>query len=400
MVLILGAQNLFFHLDEAFGYTTACLILFLILSLFITSFHAIFLPRAIETNHLTMKSAYSTEILGSITGLLLAPLLASYSHEMLLGCYFTTYILLHLTTQTNRVAPVFLVLISILYIFYFETLDRHTATLFYKKWYSVKDVKEVIHTRYTPYHKIEVIRIEKNRNLLVLNGLRQFAHSGHFNYSYFVAEYPARLLGKPEVAVLGCGSMSTVGRIGDIAKSIKIVELDRGVFETSKKYFQDYNRLDKLKNWSLVTDDAKHYLANSTEKFDLILDDIPPARSRQIALTYTKEFFELVKARLTDKGLFSMPSLTPVHSKSRYGKKIIATMASVFDNYFVMDNGDNAYFYGGKSTMDYPSKKELRKLIDHKDKDKIKIYTKKEVDELVKNTEIITINNMADLIYD
>jgi spermidine synthase len=400
MIMIHGSQLGFYVLSKSIGYMLACATFFLILSLFVTSFHAVFLPLITQTHSLPLRKSYSIEIVGSMMGLALVPLVAGVSHTLLLATYFVLFIALLVLTQQNKAIIFLCGKLVILFLLTFHHVDQTLATRFYKQWYSSKGVKQVIHTRYTPYHKIEVLRLSKERNMLVLNGQKQFAHGGHFNYSYFVAEYPAVLLGHPKVAVLGCGSMSTVGRIGTRAPSITIVELDRGVFETSKRFFKEYNKLDQLKNWSVVTDDAKHFLANTTETFDLILDDIPPARSRQIALTYTQEFFELVKSRLTPRGLFSMPSLTPVHAKSKYGKKVIATMASIFDNYFVLDNGDNAYFYGGHSSMNMPNKDELRDLVKHKDKEEVKIYTKPEVDELIKGTDIITINNMADLIYD
>src|SRR5262249_39684747 len=159
------------------------------------------------------------------------------------------------------------------------------------------------------YHRIDVIESDEGGRMLLLDGQVHFAPPQHHDYSYFAAEYPARLLGRPAVAVLGCGSLSTVGRIGDGATLVRIVDIDEGRFAASRAFFGDFTRLDALGGWTFEADDAKHFLATTGEVFDLVVDDIPPARTRQVALTYTIEFFRLVRARLGPRGIFSLPTL-------------------------------------------------------------------------------------------
>jgi spermidine synthase len=194
--------------------------------------------------------------------------------------------------------------------------------------------------------------------------------------------------------------MSTVGRIGDMCTSIQIVDLDEGVFNTSRKYFQKYNRLDSLENWQFEADDAKHFLANNSEKYDLILHDIPPAKSRQIALTYTREFFQSVKNNLTDRGIFSISSLTPLNSKSTYGLRMMATLADVFDEYFILTYKNGVYFFGGNETLIIADVNGIRESINHTDSKRVRILTKEEIEGIVKGADVITINNLRDLIFD
>ena len=382
------------------GWLVAYLSVFLITTLAATSIYAIFLPAIVEEGRRSLRELYSIEIIGSIIGLLLIPVLASLSHLLLLGTYFAVFVgiavLLKIRTQLIGA----LVLCVVFFIINFSSWDTRLSTWFYQNWYPSKAVETVVYTRYTPYHKIEVMRLDTGKFMLSLNGKRQFSHTGHFNYSYFLAEYPAKLLDNPRVNLLGCGVMSTIGRIGDMVKDITIVDIDQEVFNTSKKYFQEYNRLDSLDNWTFIADDAKHFSANSKDHFGLILHDIPPAYSRQIALTYTKEFFTLVKDRLTDDGIFSIASLSPISKRSQYGKRLIYTLTQVFDNYFVLVKGSSVYFYGGKSTLNIPDKETLKAAIHHKAKDKVTVYVGSEVDELVEGARAITINNIGDLIFD
>ncbi|HGG58312.1 MAG TPA: hypothetical protein ENK26_00145 [Gammaproteobacteria bacterium] len=382
------------------GWLTAYVVAFGLIMLSSTSVYAIILPAMIESERDRFQSLYSMEIAGSILGLLLVPALLSVSHLVLIACYFLVYIAIAVLLKVNKSIVAMMALGVVAFVAGAPGWDARLSTWFYQQWYPGKNVESVIYSRYTPYHKIEVLKLADGTPMLTLNGKRQFAHAGHYNYSYFLAEYPARLLGHPSVNLLGCGVMSTVGRMGDFVRDITIVDIDREVFETSRRYFQRYNRLDSLHNWRFVEDDAKHFIANTDQRFDLILHDIPPAYSRQIALTYTREFFTMVKARLADQGIFSMASLSPIDSDSHYGKRLIATLTQSFDQYFVLVKGSSVYFYGGKASLNIPDKRRLRAAIHHKARDRIDIYVNQEVDELVKGARIITIANVGDLIFD
>jgi spermidine synthase len=236
--------------------------------------------------------------------------------------------------------------------------------------------------------------------MLLLNGQRQFAEGSHHTYSYYLAEYPARLLGTPATLILGCGSMSTLVRIGSFVPRVKIVDLDERVCAVSQKYFQEFNRSRELKNWDLQADDAKHFLGNGQERFGLILHDIPPARTRQTALTYTREFFQLVKDRVEPGGLFSIASLNALNPKQSYGKKMLATLASVFDRYFVILYRGSAYFYGGDSHFAPPDQAALFNAIDHSGKQAARVLTQADVEAIVKGVGVITVSNVGELIYD
>ena len=175
------------------------------------------------------------------------------------------------------------------------------------------------------------------------------------------------------------------------------MDLDRAVFETARDFFSEYNRLSDLRNWTFRSDDAKHFLAAAEQTFDLIIDDIPPAKTRQVALTYTREFFGLVRSRLAPGGIFSLPSLTPISSEREYGRRILATLAAVFAQVVVVTDGDNSYYFAtdGSPAFDEGA---LRRAIDHPKRDVVTILLPAEVRQLVEGERTISINNMADLI--
>ncbi|MCF8242633.1 MAG: hypothetical protein K9J16_14740 [Melioribacteraceae bacterium] len=383
-----------------FGTLTAFVVVFFFLLLGGTSMYSVFLPNIIESENKDLKHFYSVEIAGSILGLALLIPLTQFNHSYMLAFYFLLFIIIAYFTGSSYKSIIVFSVITIFFTYNFDLLDKSTSTIFYKNRYGKDYVSEIVFIKYTPYHKIEIAELRDGEFMLILNGKRQFAEGSHYTYSYFVAEYSARLIGNPTVCLMGCGSMSTVGRIGGFSKHIDIVDLDEAVFDVSKKYFAKYNKLNSLNNWSFVADDAKHYIANTNQKYDLILHDIPPARSRQTALTYTREFFQLVKSRLTANGLFSISSLTPLKSKSKYGLRMLATLCSVFDNYFALLVNNDVYFYGGLNSLKFPGAPNLTRLIDHPKKNEIVVLSKRELDQLVEGVDVITINNLGNLIFE
>ena len=169
--------------------------------------------------------------------------------------------------------------------------------------------------------------------------------------------------------------------------------------ETARDFFSEYNRLSELRNWTFRSDDAKHFLATTEQTFDLIIDDIPPAKTRQVALTYTREFFALVRSRLALGGIFSLPSLTPISSEREYGRRMLATLAAVFDQVVVVTDGDNSYYFATDRSATF-DERALRSAIDHPKGDSVTILLPDGVRELVEGVKPISINNMADLILD
>ncbi len=400
LALVVLVQPFHYLVAKMGGAFIALSLVFIIVMLGVTSLHAVFLPMMVEQGNRGLRRCYSVEAAGSVTGLLAAGLLAAVSQTVLLGGYILAFLGVAWLIRLERDKLTVLAVAAAAYLALFPFLDQVGATWFYKRWFDGKNIQGLAYTTYTPYHKIEVLSLPANEYMLLLNGQQQFARWSHFHYSYYVAEYPARLLKSRDVCLLGCGSMSTVGRIGDFVDRVRIVDLDPTVFRTCKRFFKNYNRLDQLDNWHFTADDAKHFVATTDERFDLILHDIPPAESRQVALTYTREFFTQVKRCLKPEGVFSISSLTPFDSRSRYGKRMVATLTSVFDYYFVLAYAGDIYFYGGNEAMPRFTRTQLYQAVDHPGRDKVKVYRKEEVDAIVGGARIITMNNVGDLIYE
>ena len=398
MVLVSTAPLLVLELRTLANIKVAYAVIFLLVMVGSTSLYALFLPRIIQSEKGGTKRYYSAEILGSLVALCCLPIIARLGMVFFYGVYFAAFLGVAALVKLRPWILGVMLALMLGFLGCFDWIDKSVSAAHYQKSSRRAVIERIIFTRYSPYHKIEVAENKRGERYLFLNSQRQFGPGTHANYSYFVAEYPARLLGTPSVCLLGCGSMSTVGRIGDFAQSIQIVDLDSAVFETSRVYFADFNRLSSFHNWAFHPDDAKHFLGTTRSKYDLIIDDIPPAKTRQVALTYTREFFQLVRARLNPRGIFSLPSLSSLRTDTVYGRRMLATLVNVFDQVVVLNDTSGSYYFATDRETTFDSNS-LRDAVEHQRQRIVGFMLPVDVREYIKEVKIITINNMADLIF-
>jgi spermidine synthase len=109
-----------------------------------------------------------------------------------------------------------------------------------------------------------------------------------------------------------------------------ICELEPLIPPASTRYFapQNYNVMGD-KRTQIVYDDARHFVATTAEKFDIITSDPIHPFVKGSATLYSKEYFEMVKAHLKPGGIVSQ--WVPLYeSDSATVKSEVATFAEVF----------------------------------------------------------------------
>lgn len=146
---------------------------------------------------------------------------------------------------------------------------------------------------------------------------------------------PALLHPKPEsVLVVGCGAGVTAGTftLHPEVKRIVVCELEPLVTEISAKYFnrENYGVL-KDPRTEVVSDDARHYVLTTSDKFDIITSDPIHPWVKGSANLYTKEYFNLVKAHLNRGGIVTQ--WVPLYqSDISVVKSELATFFEAFPN--------------------------------------------------------------------
>jgi len=110
---------------------------------------------------------------------------------------------------------------------------------------------------------------------------------------------------KPRSALVICFGMGTTFRSllsWDIDATA--VELVPSVKELFGYYFADAPALLANPRGRIVIDDGRRFLKRTTQRFDVItIDPPPPVEAAGSSLLYSREFYQLVKDRLSEKGI-------------------------------------------------------------------------------------------------
>ena len=110
-----------------------------------------------------------------------------------------------------------------------------------------------------------------------------------------------------DVAVVGWGSGTTAGYtfLFPVQKLV-CAELEKYVFETSP-YFHKINfEAEKDPRLQMEINDGRNYLLATDETFDLLISEPSNPWQAGVCNLYTKEFFEICKARLKKDGIFAL----------------------------------------------------------------------------------------------
>lgn len=187
----------------------------------------------------------------------------------------------------------------------------------------------------TKFQSIEIIETGSFGKCLVLDGKIQSSEVDEFVYHEALVQ-PAMLAHPcPEkVFIAGGGEGATLREVlsHKTVKSAVMIDIDEEVIAICKKFLPDYSQgafADKRTELRHV--DAREFLATSGEAFDIIIIDLTePIEEGPAYLLYTREFYQMVRERLTANGVISVQagsaSLTELFNFSA----VYNTLKSVF----------------------------------------------------------------------
>ena len=278
---------------------------------------------------------YSVNNIGAIAGsfaagFILIPLLGIKSAITIaaLANIIAAFLILYLFSRkiAMQVLPaafiIFLVLISATS---YDIEKLHT-----QGFYRINPVNnEVLFYKEGFYSTVSVAK-DNSTIALLINGKGQGSTVATDARVNFLLGYLPILL-KPESKtslVIGLGTGTTSGILSKHTKTTT-VEIEPAVVEASRYFwFMNFDVLNNT-NHMLVIDDARNYLMHTTERFDIIsTEPCDPWQSFSSSL-YSKEFFEIVKKKLNDGGLFVQ--WVPIYTMSVDDfKSLYHTFTSVF----------------------------------------------------------------------
>ena len=202
--------------------------------------------------------------------------------------------------------------------------------------YQAERIERVHFSGRTPYQEVLVQDGAAFGRSLVLDGKTQSTEVDEFVYHEGLV-HPAMISHRApkSVFVAGGGEGATIREVlrHNTVESVVMVDIDSKVVELCREYLPNHHQGSfSDPRVKLVHDDALAYLESTSERFDVIIIDVPdPLEAGPAYLLFTREFYSLIRDRLTDGGLMVSQSGPTGPSFYEQCFSVVAnTVASVF----------------------------------------------------------------------
>lgn len=318
------------------AYWAAFIALPLLLPFVVSLFYSVFLPRFADEGHADIGTLYLNEILGSVFGVLVLVFLADLGIETVYAVYTVGLIAILFSLRVRGGFLLLLSVLSALWLLAFPTLNLWSNTLWYTSLRGFPEGTSVLFSGYSPYQKVDVLQLPDGERALYLDGLDHFNGAQGIQLNLIVGEIPALLIAPQQSLVIGAGVMQTEQLIAAHGGHVTTIELDPMVADVGERLFYAYNQMETLTNRTVLVDDAKHFLANTDARYDLIVADTPAALSIQPATLYSLPFYQAIHDHLTPRGIFVGNMTTPFTPNSLLARRVAATALATFDQVIVI----------------------------------------------------------------
>jgi len=196
-------------------------------------------------------------------------------------------------------------------------------------------VKDVLYFGRSEYQTVEVIETVSYGKCLILDGKIQSCEKDEFIYHEALV-HPAMILHpNPEtVFIAGGGEGATLREVlaHKTVKKVVMVDIDAEVIDICKVLLPAHHQgsFDDPRV-ELLHLDARKYLVETKERFDVIIIDLPePIEGGPAYLLYTQKFYQLLKSKLADEGTFALQAGTTCLGITQVYTAINNTLTTAF----------------------------------------------------------------------
>ena len=172
-------------------------------------------------------------------------------------------------------------------------------------------IKERIYSGRTKFQSVDIINTGSYGVCLVLDGKIQSSEADEFIYHEALV-HPAMLThSRPErVFIAGGGEGATLREVlaHKTVKRAVMVDIDEEVVKLCRRFLPSWHQkaFDDPRA-ELHFADARQYLEESSDEFDVIIIDlVDPLEQGPARLLYTREFYQIVKQKLGTAGIMSV----------------------------------------------------------------------------------------------
>ncbi len=197
-------------------------------------------------------------------------------------------------------------------------------------------IKRTIVEAQTKFQHVEIMETASYGKLLVLDGRIQSSQADEFIYHEALVHPGMLATDRPpqSALVIGGGEGATLREVlkyRSLTRAV-MVDIDGEVVELCKTHLAEMHRgaFDDTRT-EVRNEDARAYLEKAAERFDFIsVDLVEPLEKGPACMLFTKEFYALVRDRLTPGGTMTVQAgMTKINEMSFY-TAIHRTLRDVF----------------------------------------------------------------------
>lgn len=193
----------------------------------------------------------------------------------------------------------------------------------------------VIYHGISKYQRIDIIETRLHGRMLFLDGVAQSAERDEFIYHELLVHPAMFAHPKPEkVLIIGGAEGATLREVlrHETVKRAVLVDIDGELVEICKKYLPSWHQGSfNDPRVEVVIGDGRAYVENCEEKFDVIIVDLSdPLEDSPAVFLFTKEFYTLLKERLTSRGCVSIQGEGVSPQEHTLHVRIVNTLKEVF----------------------------------------------------------------------
>jgi len=196
-------------------------------------------------------------------------------------------------------------------------------------------VRETLLSGRTRFQKIEILDTFAFGRTLVLDGKTQSSEGDEFIYHEALVQPAMVTHPNPEtVFIAGGGEGATLREVlrHSTVKQAVMVDLDGGVVDICRRFLPNHHQgaFDDPRV-EIHFRDAKQYLEASSQRYDVIIIDLPdPQDAGPASLLYTRSFYSMLRDRLNPGGLMAVQSEPCMVGSLEAFTAISNTLKSVF----------------------------------------------------------------------
>ncbi|MBI3012226.1 MAG: polyamine aminopropyltransferase [Elusimicrobia bacterium] len=221
-----------------------------------------------------------------------------------------------------------------------RTGSSNRKNLWFKEWITPHEshshrINRVLIKKKTKFQEAVVAETSSFGQCLILDGEMQSAQTDEYVYHESLVHPSLTTHARPErIVILGGGEGATLKEVlkHKTIKKVSMVDIDGEVVEFCKRHFRFWHEgaFDDPRA-DIVIGDAKKYMEDSAEKFDVILSDLPsPMEGGPAYPLYTIEFYRALKNRLNTNGLFVLQAGSGSLHQIDLHLKLYRTLKEVF----------------------------------------------------------------------